>query len=463
MISGDTIAAIATPPGRGGVGIIRISGKNLDKIIIALLGKIPKTRYATYSNFLDEDKSYIDQGLSLYFQNPHSFTGEDVLELQGHGGPVVLDMLLKRVLSLGARLARPGEFSERAFLNGKIDLSQAEAIADLIDSVSQQAAKGAMRSLRGEFSNLIRKIDRKIVDTRIYVEAAIDFPEEEIDFLSDKKLNESLHQIEQELRSTLSTASEGVLLREGVSIVLSGKPNVGKSSLMNTLSGNDSSIVTDIAGTTRDLVSELIHLDGVPLNLIDTAGIREARDAVEEEGIRRAIKEMKEADGILLLVDVSRGALEGSQVGSLEENDWQEEVATLLKDLPSQKNVLVVLNKIDLLAEELSVPDDFEFPVVQCSALTKKGIPELKSTLKKLVGVEISGEGAFVARTRHLNALKRALGHMAEGNAQLKTHQAGELLAEELRLCHECMCEITGEYSSDDLLGEIFSSFCIGK
>ncbi|MBL4681018.1 MAG: tRNA uridine-5-carboxymethylaminomethyl(34) synthesis GTPase MnmE [Pseudomonadales bacterium] len=450
-MNSDTIVAIATPPGKGGVGIIRISGIGLEFYATKILGKIPKTRLATLANFADKDGGVIDQGLALFFKTPNSFTGEDVLELQGHGGPVVMDMLLQRVIALGARIARPGEFSERAFLNEKIDLSQAEAIADLIDSVSQQAAKGAMRSLRGEFSDKIRSIDRKIVETRTYVEAAIDFPEEEIDFLSDKVLLESLKEIECKLELTLEKATEGALLREGVTIVLAGRPNVGKSSLMNRLSGRESSIVTSLAGTTRDLVNEHIHLDGVPLKLIDTAGIRDARDEVEEEGIRRAKREMADADGIVLLIDLSTTS------------DWQREIKILLDELPENDKVLVVLNKTDLVNPLPQTQGKNPYPIVHCSALLGTGVSEVKESLKSLFGLEVSEEGAFVARSRHLDALKRAQAHMEEGNSQLSHFQAGELLAEELRLCHDCMCEITGEYSSDDLLGEIFSSFCIGK
>ena len=451
MIGGDIIAAIATPPGRGGVGIVRVSGPNLEGLAKNLLNKLPKERFATYSNFVDQDDSIIDQGIALFFKNPHSFTGEDVLELQGHGGPVVMNMLLQRIVSLGARIAKPGEFSERAFLNDKIDLSQAEAIADLIDSVSQQAAKGAVRSLRGEFSKKIHKLNENVISTRVYVEAAIDFPEEEIDFLSDKKLIDGLLSLKEELENTLSQAKEGALLREGLTIVLSGRPNVGKSSLMNQLSGKDSSIVTKLAGTTRDLVNELIHLDGVPIRLIDTAGIRVATDEVEEEGIRRALKEITDADGILLLIDLS-----------LTEN-WEEEVANTLSELPGNGKVLVVLNKIDLVDEVPKIPEKLDYEVISCSALEGTGIENLRIKLKTLFGLNLSEEGTFVARSRHINALKAALNHVTQGREQLESYQAGELLAEELRLCHECLCEITGEFSSDDLLGEIFSSFCIGK
>lgn len=451
MIGGDVIAAIATPPGRGGVGVIRVSGTDLESLAISLLKKLPKERFATFCNFKDEDGSVIDQGIALFFKNPHSFTGEDVLELQGHGGPIVMNMLLQRVVNLGARIARPGEFTERAFLNEKIDLSQAEAIADLIDSVSQQAAKGAVRSLRGEFSNKIRSLNENVINTRIYVEAAIDFPEEEIDFLSDKRLRDSLVSLRSELENILSEAREGALLREGVRIVLSGRPNVGKSSLMNQLSGKESSIVTKIAGTTRDLVNEFIHIDGVPIRLIDTAGIRVAKDEVEEEGIRRALKEISNADGVLLLIDLS-----------IAEN-WQAEVDASLKEYPGDAKVLVVLNKLDLVDKAPVIPKDFKHEVLCCSALEGTGIASLRIKLKNLFGLNLSEEGTFVARSRHISALKRALSHISLGNKQLESYQAGELLAEELRLCHDCLCEITGEYTSDDLLGEIFSSFCIGK
>lgn len=444
----DTIVAIATPAGRGGVGVVRVSGKNVGQIAAAVVGRLPQPRYATLCTFTDHDGSVIDSGIALYFPAPRSFTGEDVLELQGHGGPVVLDLLLKRVVSCGARIARPGEFSERAFLNDKIDLSQAEAIADLIDSVSQQAARGAIRSLQGEFSKRISHLSELIINLRMYIEAAIDFPEEEIDFLADEKIVQSLAEIREALQETKKQAGQGALLREGISLVIAGRPNAGKSSLMNCLTGKDSSIVTRVPGTTRDVVSEYIHIDGIPLKLVDTAGIRVTDDEVEIEGVKRALAEAGSADQVLLVIDLVE-----------HENDWRKQVDELTDELSKHPGITVVLNKSDLVPGVTASMDD----VILVSAKTGRGIDELKSHIKSLAGFDGSGEGAFIARRRHLDALDRALIHLSEGARQLDERRAGELLAEELRLCHEALTEITGEFSSDDLLGKIFSSFCIGK
>lgn len=430
--------------------MIRVSGNLASEIATALIGKLPKPRYATLAVFTGAEGVAIDEGIALYFPGPSSFTGEDVLELQGHGGPVVLDMLLARVIGLGARLALPGEFSERAFLNDKIDLSQAEAIADLIDSVSQQAAKGAMRSLQGEFSIRVTDLSEMMINLRMYIEAAIDFPEEEVDFLADDKVLEMLALIETTLRDIIQQAGEGALLREGLNLVIAGRPNAGKSSLMNRLTGKDASIVTEIPGTTRDIVNEYIHLDGIPLKLIDTAGIRKSEDAIEVEGVRRAIREVEQADQVLAVVDFAA-----------HPDDWAQEAERLVAEIGVDRPVTIVLNKMDLATRAPSLAETGE---VQCiSALTGAGMEDLKAHIKVLAGFQASGEGQFMARRRHVDALARASERVQEGRRQLEHYRAGELLAEELKLAHECLCEITGQFTSDDLLGKIFSSFCIGK
>ncbi len=444
----DTIAAIATPPGRGGIGVIRISGPETVAIARAITGSLPRPRYATLADFRDEHNDTIDSGLALYFPGPASFTGEDVLELHGHGGPVVLDMILARIVALGARLARPGEFSERAFLNDKIDLSQAEAIADLIDSVSQQAAKGAVRSLQGAFSERIAQLSSLIVNLRMFVEAAIDFPEEEIDFLADSRVGESLAEIEHTLDAIVSEARQGALLREGFSLAIVGRPNAGKSSIMNALTGRDSSIVTRVPGTTRDVVREEIQVGGMPVRLIDTAGIRVSEDEVEIEGIRRAVGEAGRADQVLVVVDLAE-----------HREDWKAIADDVLDALPVADNATLVLNKSDLVTD---VAVD-EPGVIVVSAVSGDGIEALRNRLAELAGQVDLGEGMFSARRRHLDALDRAAGYIADGRAQLEGVGAGELLAEELRQAHEALCEITGEFTSDDLLGQIFSTFCIGK
>lgn len=447
----DTIAAVATPPGRGGIGIVRISGTSVKSIARELLGGVPEARYATLASFKDEKGAIIDDGIALYFPSPNSFTGEDVLELQGHGGPVVMDLLLQQVVRAGARIALPGEFSERAFLNDKIDLTQAEAIADLIDSVSEKAARSAVRSLQGEFSSRIHHLDEMLVNLRMYVEAAIDFPEEEIDFLADSKITGCLDEIEARIASNIEQAGQGALLREGISLVIAGRPNAGKSSLMNCLTGKDSSIVTRVPGTTRDVVNEYIHLDGIPLRVVDTAGIRPSRDEVEAEGVRRALKEVENADQILVVVDIGEHG-----------DDWQRLASELMAELGGESaRMTIVLNKIDLV-EGFSVPTA-AMRVASISARTGAGIEHLKTLIKSLAGFDASAETPFMARRRHVDAMRRAIAHLREGRRQLQQNRAGELLAEELRGCHECLCEITGEFTSDDLLGKIFASFCIGK
>jgi tRNA modification GTPase len=446
----DTIVAIATPAGRGGIGVVRLSGPQARDIGARMVGTLPVPRYVRLTDFVDGHGDVIDTGLALFFPAPHSFTGEDVIEFQGHGGPVVLDMLQSALVSMGARLALPGEFSERAFLNDKIDLSQAEAIADLIDSVSTEAARGALKSLHGEFSKRVRSLTEKVVDFRVHVEAAMDFPEEEIDFLPDGALGGRLADIRTELENTLQQATEGALLREGITLVIAGRPNAGKSSLMNALSGSDVSIVTRIPGTTRDVVRQAIHLDGIPLHLVDTAGIRKTEDEVEIEGVRRALTESRNADQVLLVVDLEQ---EGEQ--------WRQHVATLRLELAVTGPVTVVLNKRDL-TPHLELPVDTPGLIV-VSARTGQGIEALKAQIKLAAGVGLSPEGTFTARRRHLDALARAQSHITAGQSLIEAAGGGELIAEELRLCHRALAEITGEFSSDDLLGRIFSSFCIGK
>jgi tRNA modification GTPase TrmE len=450
----DTIVAQATPPGHGGVGIIRISGNQVKEVAQAVLGKLPKPRYAEYLPFLDENGQVIDQGIALFFPNPHSFTGEDVLELQGHGGPIILDLLIKRILSIPAtRIARPGEFSERAFLNDKVDLAQAEAIADLIDASSEQAAKSAMSSLQGVFSNKINELVNLLINLRIFVEAAIDFPEEEIDFLSDGKIETQLKDVIKQLNDVRSEAKQGSLLREGMKVVIAGRPNAGKSSLLNALSGRDSAIVTDIAGTTRDVLREHIHIDGMPLHIIDTAGLRDAYDEVERIGIERAWVEIEQADRVLLMVD-------GTTTTEINpEKLWPE----FMQRLPSHIPVTVIRNKADLTGETLGYSDVSQYSLIRLSARTGNGVDLLREHLKQTMGFSATSEGGFLARRRHLQALEQAAKHLDNGLEQLITYHAGELLAEELRLAQESLSEITGSFTSDDLLGKIFGSFCIGK
>jgi len=445
----DTITALATPAGRGGVGIIRVSGPRAAEFALQLLGKLPPPRQAAYLPFHDLDGKIIDSGLALYFPNPHSFTGEDVLELQGHGGPVVLDLLLQQILQLGARLARPGEFSERAFLNDKIDLAQAEAIADLIEAGSEQAARSAMQSLQGVFSDWVHATVEALTELRMFVEAAIDFPEEEIDFLADERLIDKLLFLREDIERVMVTAHQGQLLREGMRIVLAGQPNTGKSSLLNALAGRESAIVTEVPGTTRDVLKEEINIDGMPLHIIDTAGLRESGDVVEQEGIRRTWREIEQADCVLLLLDDRQG------FGNVE--------LEILKQLPQRLPVTRVFNKIDLTGAQAEVVEDEHGIKVKLSAKSGEGIDLLRDHLKTRVGYQGTTDGLFMARRRHLDALERARSHIEKGFEQLQTHQAAELLAEELRLAQQALAEITGEVSSDELLGRIFTSFCIGK
>ena len=449
----DTIAAIATPPGRGGVGIIRVSGPLAESIAVAILDKIPRPRYAEYVSFFDADNTVIDSGIALYFPAPNSFTGEDIIEFQGHGGPVILDCLLKRVVQLGARLAKPGEFSERAFLNDKIDLAQAEAIADVIDAASTEAARAAARSLQGDFSKRIKQLVEELIHLRIFVEAAIDFPEEEVDFLSDGKIAAQLAKILADLQGIQKTAKQGTLLREGMTVVIAGRPNAGKSSLLNCLSGRDSAIVTEIPGTTRDVLREYIHLDGIPLHIIDTAGLRDSHDVVEQEGIRRAWEEIAKADRILLVVDSQTSPL------THPHKAWPEFIA----QLPEKAALTVVRNKIDLTNETSEIAQYEGMTVISVSAKTRVGVHLLREHLKSSVGYDSHNEGGFSARRRHLEALERAHAALLSGQNQLLEYKAGELLAEELTQAQHALAEITGEFTTDDLLGKIFASFCIGK
>ncbi|WP_073604451.1 tRNA uridine-5-carboxymethylaminomethyl(34) synthesis GTPase MnmE [Vibrio aerogenes] len=453
-MTADTIVAQATPTGRGGVGIIRVSGPKSAEVAQYITGKTLRPRYAEYLPFKDSDGTQLDQGIALFFPNPHSFTGEDVLELQGHGGPVVMDMLIRCILSIpGVRAARPGEFSERAFLNDKMDLTQAEAIADLIDASSEQAAKSALKSLQGSFSNRINTLVESLTHLRIYVEAAIDFPEEEIDFLADGKVAGDLQGIIDNLDAVRREANQGAIMREGMKVVIAGRPNAGKSSLLNALSGKESAIVTDIAGTTRDVLREHIHIDGMPLHIIDTAGLRDASDEVERIGIERAWDEINQADRVLFMVD-----------GTTTESTTPEEIWPDFADrLPSDIGITVIRNKVDQTGETLGICHVNTPTLIRLSAKTGEGVDALRTHLKECMGFTGSQEGSFMARRRHLDSLEKAAHHLDTGQQQLEGYMAGEILAEELRIAQQHLSEITGEFSSDDLLGRIFSSFCIGK
>lgn len=454
MLTNETIIAQATPPGRGGVGIIRISGAKTELVAQAILNKIPTVRKADYLSFLDEEQQTIDQGIAILFKAPNSFTGEDVLELQGHGGPVIMDMLMRRILKIdGIRMARPGEFSERAFLNDKMDLTQAEAIADLIDATSERAVKSAMNSLQGEFSKKINTLTESLIHLRIYVEAAIDFPEEEVDFLADGKIAQALYKIMDNLTAVQKEAKQGAIIREGMKVVIAGRPNAGKSSLLNALAGKESAIVTDIAGTTRDVLREHIHIDGMPLHIIDTAGLRDSPDRVEQIGIERAWEEINNADQVLFMVDgTTTDATDPAKI-------WPD----FIDRLPSSIGLTVIRNKMDLTGESPITVEDQGHSIFKISAKENLGLDELKDHLKQCMGYQSNTEGGFIARRRHLDAIEKADEHLQIGKMQMETYMAGELLAEELRLAQEQLSEITGEFSSDDLLGRIFTSFCIGK
>ena len=453
----DTIVALVTPPGRGAVGIIRISGSKTIEVSKDILGMLPKPRFASYLPFFDENKLVIDKGIAIYFSAPNSLTGEDVLELQGHGGPVILDYLIKRIVDLGVRIARPGEFSERAFLNGKIDLTQAEAIADLINANSLQAARSAIRSMQGEFSELIHQMVSQLIQLRMYVEATIDFPEEEIDFLKNGAIEEKLNNILIQIEKSFSSAKQGALLRDGITVVIAGSPNVGKSSLLNRLTGTDTAIVSDIPGTTRDVLREPIHLDGLPLYLIDTAGLRNSTDPIEQEGIHRAHKEIEKADRVLLLTDINN-------CNSSADLEKMCEMLINSQCPAVVDKVTIICNKIDLTGKEAGIKKIGPYHLIYLSAHTGEGLPFLLQHLKSIVGYDLTPEGIFTARRRHLSILEHAYNYLRQADKQIKSPQpCSELLAEELRLAQNALSQITGEFRAEDLLGEIFSSFCIGK
>jgi tRNA modification GTPase len=458
----DTICAVATPPGRSGVGIVRISGPGCADIANTVLNFAPTPRHAHYCPFHDSNGEVIDQGLALYFPAPNSFTGEDVLELQGHGGYFIMDALLNIVMAAGARLARPGEFTERAFLNDKVDLAQAEAIADLIDSSSAEAAKSAMRTLQGEFSRLIDDLAEAITLLRVYLEAAIDFTDEEIDFLSEGRIAEKLDAIIATLDQVLKQARQGALIREGMAVVIAGKPNAGKSSLLNALAGKESAIVTDIAGTTRDVLSEQIIIDGMPLHITDTAGLRDSEDIVEQEGIRRAVKAVQQADRILLVVDAAQESVDTGNIKRYLQGPGFEALAHAL----DTARLTIIQNKIDLQAGSpvlLAAENTTGASVIRLSAKQNAGIDLLRQHLKDCMGFQATAEGGFIARRRHLDALRKTRECLEQARFQLSHHAAAELVAEDLRHAHRYLGEITGTVTTDDLLGRIFSSFCIGK
>lgn len=447
-IENDTIVARATAAGRGGIAVIRISGSAVDAIARCMIGHLPQPRLATLTDFLDAANEPIDSGIALYFPAPHSFTGEDVLELQGHGGSIVTGMLIERVLELGGRLAEPGEFTRRAFINDKLDLSQAEGIADLIDSGSKTAARAARRSMQGRFSAMILRLNSLVTELRVHVEAAIDFPEEEIDFLADDALRRRLDDVQTEFDRLERTIEHGRLLREGVQVVFAGRPNAGKSSLLNALAGYEAAIVTEIPGTTRDIVRETIEIDGLPVHIVDTAGLREGEGPIEREGIRRAMQQLEAADHALIVIDAT-----DQSTGNGE---------SLRRELPVSLACTFVRNKIDLTGDRPGI-DSVRRDTVNVSALTRDGIDILCEHIKTEIGYETDGGETVTARQRHLDSLRRAREHFRSGRTQLLNHAAGELMADELLQVQNHLAEITGEFGSDDLLGEIFSSFCIGK
>jgi len=449
LLHTDTIVAIATAPGRGGIGIVRVSGRDCRHIAEGLLGRVPAPRIAELHRFRDADGEPIDEGIALYFPGPASFTGEDVLELQGHGGPVVMDLLLGRVLELGARAAEPGEFTQRAFLNEKLDLAQAEAVADLIDSGSTQAARAALRSLQGEFSSQVHDLSESVLELRMWVEAAIDFPEEEVDFLGDRALGARMESIRARFAEIAETARQGRLLRDGLTIVIAGRPNAGKSSLLNRLAGYDAAIVTPVPGTTRDVLRERIEIDGLPLHVLDTAGLRESPDEVEVEGIRRAHREIERADRVLFVVD----AADAQAVAAIDAD---------LAALPTAAPRTVVMNKVDRIGGTARL-EGGDTPALWLSAATGAGLDLLRQHLKDCAGFHPAGTGALSARARHLDALRRARAHVEEAHRLLTQRHAGELVAQELTDAQRALGEITGEVTSEDLLGRIFGSFCIGK
>ena len=446
MTENDVIAAIATAPGRSGIGVVRISGPRLDPLVAGVIGKPLPSRRAVLAEFLDARKEVIDQGIALYFPGPHSYTGQAVLELQGHGGPQVLQLLLKRCLELGARLAQPGEFTRRAYLNDKLDLAQAESVADLIDAATEEAARCAVRSLRGAFSNRIDELVQALIDLRARVEAAIDFPEEEGEFLGSADGQDDLAALLNRMQEILFASQQGSLLREGIHVVLAGQPNVGKSSLLNRLAGEDLAIVTEIPGTTRDAIRQSVNLEGVAAHVIDTAGLRDSSDPVEKIGIARTWAAIEKADLIVLLIDANQGETAADR--------------TILSQLPVGLPCIKVMNKIDLQGKSPMTGRSGDANTVWLSARTGAGVDLLRRALLEAVGWRSSGEGLFMARERHVQALREAKVHLERADQNRKRH---ELLAEELRLAQEALGAITGAYTSDDLLGEIFGRFCIGK
>jgi tRNA modification GTPase len=446
----DTIVAAATPPGRGGVGVVRVSGPKAPEIAATIVGELPEPRRAKLAPFLDAAGNPLDVGIALFYPGPQSYTGEHVLELQGHGGPVIVESIVERCVELGARRARPGEFTERAFLNDKVDLAQAEAVADLIDAGSREAARAAMRSLQGEFSSMVQGLVDDLIDLRAYVEAAIDFPEEEIDFLADVELSDRLATVRAHFDGVAAAAGQGRLLRDGINVVLAGRPNAGKSSLLNRLAGYDAAIVTAVPGTTRDVLRERIDIDGLPLHVLDTAGLRDSDDEVEKEGVRRAAAEIARADRVLFVIDCA-----DDPTGRA----FEQERGRLPPDVP----VTLVFNKVDLapgipLGDTLTGP-----PRLYLSAASGKGVRELRAHLKDSVSFEVAGSGTVSARRRHVEALARARACVETAARELTDRRAGELVAEELRSAQQALEEITGTFHADDLLGRIFGSFCIGK
>ena len=441
----DTIVAAATPPGKGGIGVVRLSGPATEKIARQMLGELPTPRYATVAQFRAPDGSAIDAGIALYFPAPDSFTGESVLELQGHGGPIVMSLLVDAVVESGARRAQPGEFSKRAFLNGKLDLVQAEAVADLIDSGTARGARAALRSLTGSFSRAVQELQEQLTRLRLHVEAAIDFPEEEIDFLDDDRLQKQIINCAAAFAALIKEVRIGSVLRDGFQVVIVGKPNAGKSSLLNALSGQDAAIVTEVAGTTRDILRESIDLGGLLVELVDTAGLRDDPDLIEAEGIRRARAALQNADAVLWLQDATKAV----------EKDHQENVAD---SVPA----IILRNKTDITGAPPGLQQNDPL-VLNISAKTGAGLDALRDTIRQVAGYENAGESTFTARRRHVDALTLASKHFERGREALASSRAGELLAEELKLAQEALGEITGTLTSDDLLGRIFSEFCIGK
>ncbi len=449
MAHSDTIVALATPPGRGGIGIVRVSGPGVPQVAEAVLGGLPQPRAATLKRFGDGDGGSLDEGIALFFPAPASYTGEDVLELQGHGGPVVTDLIVQRIVSLGVRLARPGEFSERAFLNGKLDLAQAEAVADLIEASSATAARSAVRSLQGDFSRRIQAVVTRLTDLRVFVEAAIDFPDEEIDFLAESDVETRLAALLESLDTLLASTRQGCLLRDGLNVVLAGPPNAGKSSLLNALAQRDRAIVSPVPGTTRDLLEQPVQLDGLALHFTDTAGLRDAGDEIESEGVRRALAAVGTADLVLLVVDDTEATT--------------ADIARLRGELPAEAELVLVRNKVDLSGTAPGLVQAASPATIALSAKTGAGLAALRDHLKATVGYQQAGETSFIARRRHLEALQVARARVEGARQRLYRERAGELVAEELRLAQQALGEITGPLASDELLGKIFASFCIGK